>query len=156
MNHKLYNTYFPISSEEEKQKFLNEERRDMIKELRTVLCECQIEIFYIQRSYYERMKSPISLLGNINFRNILHNQKVKAEMEADSRNRGMKNKIEDYATLLDTLVMQGDASVDEINMALEYINANKNRVVKEFLFGAGITVALAFTAVLLIAFYFKV
>ena len=152
MNHKLYNNYFPISSEEEKQKFLNEERIDLIKELRAVLCECQTEIFYVQRSYYERMKSTISLLGNINFRNVLHNKKVEAEMEADFRIRGIKNKIEDYDTLLDTLVMQGDASMDEINMALEYINANKNRAVKGFWFGAGIAAVLVFATVLLIVF----
>lgn len=155
MNHKLYNTYFPISSEDEKQKFLSEEKDDLIKGLRGALCDSQTDYFYVQRNYYERMRNTVSLLGNINFRNVLHNKKIEAEMEADSRIRGIKNKIEDYDTLLDTLIMQGDVSVDEINRALEYINANKKRVIKEFLFCTGIMVVLAFTVVLLVVFKVK-
>lgn len=126
-NHELYNKFYPINSEEEKKKMLDNERFEIIEELRRVHFENKGHLFGLHMAYLNKMKEPISAFGNIKPGAIRYNKKVEIEMKTDQNFYVLEDWVNNSGELLDNITSNNDISIDVLNQALTLIN-NKKRI----------------------------
>lgn len=120
-NSKLYNKYYPIVTEKDKNKFLNSNHVDIYRAVRNIYFEAKSQMFTMQHEYISKMKQPY------NYRNILHNKKLTHQMLTDERITNIENKLLNLEYLACNLMyyQYNDITIDELNRILKYMNFNK-------------------------------
>lgn len=73
---KLYKKYFPIASEEEKEKFIKDNLKELFKLVERYEKRCDKNLYYVEYQTEKLLKPEMSLLGRIKYKNIVYNQTI--------------------------------------------------------------------------------
>lgn len=138
---RLYKEYFPIKTEEQKDKFLEEHRADAYIFLAEEPQDMKNAYIKLESYYISRFKKAYSLFGKMKHKNVIHNQHVAHQMQRDERLVYLRQKISHRENLLYALCMCEDVTIEEINTILQRMN-NKFHV-DVFMAALGIIAVIA-------------
>lgn len=124
-NHRLYNQYYPVQTDEEAQAFIKEYgRRCLFRRLSIMLNDCHNSILRLYKTFVRKAKMEVNILGAVDEDAILYNRILKAELDC-------KEKIihQDIALLeqaKDEILADGYMSIETTNHFLSRINAEQH------------------------------
>lgn len=121
LDSKIYKHY-PVKTEQEKESFLRENYMKVWEYYTKKSSYYEAKLLSIEAQYIETLKKEVTLLGNVNYKNIIHNKHVSCSMERDSRIGEIKNRIEKIHEILCKFEMHEKISIEEINTILEEMN----------------------------------
>lgn len=117
-HNKLYKRYYPIKTEEQKNEFLGNHRTEMIRFLEGNSLDLRASYMDLESKYVSKLKKPVSFLGNVKYKNVLHNEKVALEMEMDKRLKDMEQELVGTEEKLYALKMSEEISIEDVNRIL--------------------------------------
>lgn len=129
-NDKLYNQYYPLKTEEEKNEFLKSNKAQIYRMIRDVGSDAKNQLYGIYREYTKKMKSTVSFSGTLKYQNILHNEYFTHKMLVDRRIKIITKNILDIDSL-EYRVMNHEyenITVDELNCILSLKNFKKRKM----------------------------
>lgn len=150
LNHRLYNKYFPIKNELEKQIFLDNEKYNLQKFLRSMQLNHEVQLMVLYEEYAKKMKNTVSVFGNIKYGNILYNKQIELEMKHDPFFLRIKKEMNEIDILSDEILFKNNMSIDVINQLLDLINKTKQREIFFCLWRLGAVVALLLIILLIV------
>ena len=85
LNNKLYEQYYPITTESEKLNFLNSNHENIYKQLDTIHRQALSEMDIIQYNYASKIKKERSFLGRPKVNNIVNNRVISEKARRDKQ-----------------------------------------------------------------------
>ena len=149
LNHKLYNKDYPLSSEEEKERFLREEKFELLEILRSDNLELKCVAMGRIKAAERDMKNPVSVFGTIKWNAVMHNKTVSDSLEIDLKKLYEKKEEPERVLYKFTMYPDEEISMDDINNALTIVNKNKRWRVTNFLMRCLACGVLAFIVLIL-------
>lgn len=145
INSKLYKTYYPITTDGEKDIFIHENLTNIHRLLRKRTMMNMSKVLDIDKEYGKRMKKECSIFGNLKLGNIAHNKYVEHERIHDYR---LKKIGEDNDTLaiLEEKLIYNSLTTDDVNAILCIDNKQFRMELRLLIFG------VLFVVVMLIIF----
>lgn len=131
-NDKLYNQYYPLKTEEEKNEFLYSNNTEIYRMIRDVGNDARKQLYDIRHEYAKKMKPTVSFSGTLKYQNILHNEYFTHKMLADRRVKNITKNILDIDSL-EYRVMNHEyenITVDELNCILSLKNFKRHKILK--------------------------
>lgn len=127
-NNKLYNQYYPLKTEEDKNNFLNSNYTKIRKMIDDIGCIARNELYAIEHDYVKKMKPTVSFFGSPKYRNIAHNEYIVHKMQTDRRIKNIEKKFQDLDPLAYKIAYHEheNITVDELNYLLRLINTRKH------------------------------
>lgn len=129
LNDKLYNQYYPLKTEEEKNEFLNSNSKEIYRMIRDIDHVARNELYVTQHEYVKKMKPTVSFLGNPKYRNIVHNEDLAHKMLMDRRVKNITEKLQDLDSLEYKIIYHEyeNITLNELNYVLRLKNFNKHK-----------------------------
>lgn len=129
LNDKLYNQYYPLKTEEEKNEFLNSNSTEIYRMIRDIGSVARNELYVIKHEYVKKIKPTVSFLGNPKYRNIAHNEYLANKMLMDKRVKNITEKLPDLDSLACKIIYHEyeNITLDELNSVLRLKNFNKHK-----------------------------
>lgn len=129
LNDKLYNQYYPLKTEEEKNEFLNSNSTEIYRMVRDIGHVARNELFVIKHDYVKKMKPTVSFLGTPKYRNIAHNEYLSHKILMDRRVKNITEKLPDLDSLACKIMYHEyeNITVNELNYVLRLKNFNKHK-----------------------------
>jgi len=134
-NHKLYEKYYPLVTEEDKQNLLQSDYIDIYKIVRNMGSIARNEIAAIQQEYVSQMKPTVSIFGTIKHKNVIHNEAVVHRMDTDKRIASIKEMVSRIDELSLKLANNecDKIELEELNYILKKVNNQRHKVIISFL-----------------------
>ena len=129
LNDKLYNQYYPLKTEEEKNEFLNSHSTEIYRTIRDIGRVARNELYVIKHEYIKKMKPTVSFRGRPKYRNISHNEYLTNKMLMDRRIKNITEKLPNTNYLVCKMMFHEyeNITVDELNYVLRLKNFNKHK-----------------------------
>lgn len=135
LNDKLYNQYYPIESNVEKNNFLESNRAEVLKFVRNIGSIAKNQLCTIEYDYATRMRPTKSFFGHPKCRNIVHNMFVEHERSNDGRFQQISEDLSELGSLEDNITYHKweNISIDDVNCILEVKNLLKHKFLIQIL-----------------------
>ena len=129
LNDKLYNQYYPLKTEEEKNKFLDSHSTEIYRMTKDIGHVTRNKLYVIKHEYAKKMKPTVSFLGTPKYRNIAHNEYLTHKMLMDRRVKKITEKLPNIDSLACKIMYHEyeNITVDELNYVLRLKNFNKHK-----------------------------
>jgi hypothetical protein len=134
-NNKLYNKYYPIQNEIDKMKFLDTNWLSLYKEIVEINKLCKSDIYVRKNDYISKIRKPITVFGDVNYKNIQHNEHIKRKMEEDENIQNLEKRSYKLEEIANKLMMNepDKISADDINYILLFLNKEHHKNLLMFL-----------------------
>lgn len=139
-NNKMYEKFYPLTTEEDKESFINSNYQEILKIVGNIGYSANAELSALEYDYASKMKPTVSFWGTPKYKNIVHNEKVTDEMLRDKTMDFISKEISDLESVKYSLV-NGEIekiSIEELNHILQLANAMKHKEVCTIILGVGV------------------
>lgn len=128
LNCKLYNKFYPVKNEDERTRFISENKDIILKYLNRGLKVSERIVILKKMEYSDKRKSESSSSGQLKPVDILNNTLLEQDMENDRSFYEAKDDVVIFSELIDNLD-EGEFSIDDANYFLErYYKNHKSKI----------------------------